>query len=125
MSISFEKAHELAEAAFQSYTLPNEIIVEDTSGFSSEHTSIFAEFSKPIFYYNEEDEHLLDTDDFNTSTAYFNIKIDLETGEISAAYFITQKGGNILGEFTEADRRDAYESAGLADLLPPATAPSR
>jgi hypothetical protein len=123
MSITYEKAHDLAEAAFQEFTLPEEFIVEDTSGFSSETTSESVEFSKPVFYFNKEDEHLLDNDDFNTSTAYFNVKIQLETGEITDIYLITQSGGNILGEFTEDNRREAYEAAGLADIFSPVTAP--
>ncbi|TLX16161.1 hypothetical protein [Rhizobium sp. MHM7A] len=108
---------DLASAVFQWYSLPDYIVVEDTSGFSSETTSTTVDLSKPVFYYNKEGDHLLHTDDYNTSTADFNIKIELETGEITDAYFITQSGGNILGEFTEDNRREAYEGAGLADLL--------
>jgi hypothetical protein len=124
MSITYEQAHNLASAAFQSYSLPDEIVVEETSGFSSETTAIAVELSKPVYYYNKEDEQRLDTDDFSTSTAYFNIKIDLNTGEITDAYFITQNGGNILGELTDNGRRDAYDEVGLADLLQLSTAPS-
>ena len=124
MSITYEQAHELASAAFASYSLPDEIVVEETSGFSSETTAISTELSKPVYYYNKENEHLLDTDGFCTSTAYFNIKIDLNTGEITDAYFITQNGGNLLGELTEDGRRQAYESAGLSDLLQHWSAPT-
>jgi hypothetical protein len=120
MPITHDNATDLATAAFQAYSLPDDIIVEETSGFSSESTAISVEFSKPVFYYNKEDEHLLDTDEFCTSTGYFNLKIDLQTGEITDVYFITAKGGNILGEFTDENRREAYEAAGLADLLPAA-----
>lgn len=124
MSITYDQAHELASAAFESYSLPDEFVVEDTSGFSSETSAVAVELSKPVYYYNKESEHLLETDDFSTSTAYFNIKIDLTTGEISDAYFITQNGGNILGELTDEGRRNAYEAAGLADLLQQWAAPT-
>lgn len=124
MSITYDQAHELASAAFESYSLPDEIVVEDTSGFSSETSAVAVELSKPVYYYNKENEHLIETDDFSTSKAYFNIKIDLTTGEISDAYFITQNGGNILGELTDEGKRNAYEAAGLADLLQQWAAPT-
>ncbi len=124
MSITYDQAHQLATAAFESYSLPDEIVVEDASGFSSETSAVAVELSKPVYYYNKENEHLLESDDFSTSTAYFNIKIDLNTGEVKDAYFITQNGGNILGELTDDGRRDAYEAAGLADLLQQWAAPT-
>lgn len=123
MTISFEKAHELASAAFENYTIPEGIIIDETSGFSSETSAKQVEFSKPVFYYGEEDAHLLDNDNFNTSTAFFNIKVNLETAEITDAYLITQSGGNIVGEFTDENRRETYEAAGMTEFLPSNDAP--
>jgi hypothetical protein len=50
ITISYDRSHKLASAAFEAYTLPEEVIIEDTSGFSSEATVTAVEFSKPVFF---------------------------------------------------------------------------
>jgi hypothetical protein len=117
--MTFDQAHSLAAAAFEAYTLPEGMVVEETSGMSSEDEAGSVSFSKPFFFYAKEDEHLLDSDeDFATSTAYFNAQVNLETGEIKDAYTIVSAGGNIVGEFTDENRTQAYEGAGLTEFLP-------
>jgi hypothetical protein len=117
MTMTFDQAHELATAAFECYTLPENMIIDETSGFSSSHEPLLASFSKPIFFYSKEDEALLNEEGFNTSTAYFNIDIGLETGDIEDVYVIVSAGGNIVGEFTDENRKQAYEGAGLTSFF--------
>lgn len=117
MTMTFDQAQALATAAFEAYTLPETMVVEDSSGMSAEYSAVSASFSKPLYFYSKEDDNLLENDEnSSTSTAYFNAEICLKTGEIKDAYVIVSAGGNLIGDFSDENRRQAYEDAGLTEF---------
>lgn len=118
MALTSDQAHNLASAAFENYTLPETMVIEEKSGMTSETAGSLVEFSQRFFFYPDNDEDGLDSDDeFVTSTAYINARINLETGEIEEIYAIISDGGNLTGEFTDDNRKHAYEEAGLSEYL--------
>ena len=116
MSITSETANDLAEAAWQAFNVPESMVVEDTSGANIETSGSTMTFSTPVFYRGE------DQQDGPTSTAYFNVSVNLDTADLSDVYCITSDSGNLVGSFTDDCRRAAYLSVGIAD---PASSPGQ
>lgn len=111
MNSNHDKIRELAQAAYSFHELPDDLIIDDHDGFTSEDNGAQVELSRRFYCYaeNEGDE------DAYSLIAYFNIRINSDTLDIEDAYSIASAGGVMFGSFTEASRKKAYAWVGLED----------
>lgn len=108
-----ETLHALAQAAYEAHSFPEDLIIDDQENFESEDHGSHVEFRRQMYYFfegqTEEDEESY------SLIAHFNVRISSATLDIEEAYCILSSNGELLGEFTQDSRREAYAAAGVDD----------